>query len=742
MITLLLFVLLVVVFVRVRRAERAAGEALRRIEGVERQLARIAAARTASAAAEAAGAAAPPVGGRTPVPAAAPVGAPAPPAGAAVRPPLAPAVAAARPPRPALPPHPLPPATAAADLEQRIGGRWLLYLGLAAIILGVSYFVKFAFDNGWISEPLRVLAGLLAGAVLIAAGQRLGARGLPLYGQALAGGGTVVLYVALYAALHFYALIEPTAAFVAMVGVTGLAGWLADRERAQPLAMLALLGGFATPLLVGGERGAQVVLFTYVGVLAAAAVLLARRRQWPLLSAAGYVGTFALVVIWAFASYEPDTWLRTHLFLTGYAALFGYALFALLRSGDRTPEATLAAAALATAPLVYHLASMILLAGHPAAWLLYVALATLVAVAISHRTDLASVRVLALVIIGLPAAAWLADLQQERWYAAAVVTMLVLYGLHLIVEWDAAKDREGHLPAVEAVHTQLNGLLLPAALYAFVDARFAAWNPWVTGVLAAWNLALALAARRSRPALDVHHRALGAVLVAVTIVLALDGPAVAAGWVAEGVFLLWIALRERSRALGAMGAVLIPLGATQLAFALADPLDVNATPVLNARALATAVSVALLAFVASRMTRDPEAEVRENARDVTIVLANVLLIGLLSAEVIAFFDHRAYAATSAGAPLAAAGALQAGQVALSVTWALYAVGLIAAGIRRAYTPARLLGIILFGVTLLKVWFRDIAELGRVERMLAVIGVGVLLLVASYLYQRYAAPRTR
>jgi uncharacterized membrane protein len=91
-------------------------------------------------------------------------------------------------------------------------------------------------------------------------------------------------------------------------------------------------------------------------------------------------------------------------------------------------------------------------------------------------------------------------------------------------------------------------------------------------------------------------------------------------------------------------------------------------------------------------------------------------------------------------PAGAARAELAQQVALSVAWALYAVGLVAAGFRRGYAPARYLAIALFALTILKVLTKDIAELDRVYRMLSVLGLGALLVAASYLYQRMAASR--
>lgn len=137
-------------------------------------------------------------------------------------------------PAPPVPPTASVPLRDRIDLEQQIGSRWLLYAGIAAVVLGSSYFVKFAFDSGWISEPLRVAFGILAGLGMVGAGLRFHTRGLPAFGQALAAGGIVILYSSVYAAVHFYNLIPPAVAFGLMVAVTAGGVWMADRQRTRP----------------------------------------------------------------------------------------------------------------------------------------------------------------------------------------------------------------------------------------------------------------------------------------------------------------------------------------------------------------------------------------------------------------------------------------------------------------------------------------------------------------------------
>lgn len=629
-----------------------------------------------------------------------------------------------------------PAASSAESLEQRIGGRWLLYAGMAALVLGISYFIKFAFDNGWVSEPLRVGIGLAAGVALLVAGLRFARQGLALFGHVLAGGGIAVLYLALYAALHFYALVGPSTAFSAMVLVTGTAALLANRERAQALAVMALVGGFATPFLVGGDRDEQLVLFTYVALLLAGSAVLALRHAWPALHLLGYGLTCLTVLAWGAAHYTSAAWLRTELFLTLYAAMFLYALFALRRHAGESVAARLVAWVLATAPFLYHVLSFAILGPHPGALLVYVVLATVAGLSASHHTNLPWLRSVVLVLVGLPLMAWMDGLRRPAWYAGAIVTACAVYGLHLAGQWRAVSDEDAPeaMPVAEVVHAHLNGLVLAATLYLFLEERAAWWNAPMLTMLAAWNGGIAWLTRARVPTLPWQYAALAATLTAVAIGVWFDGPAVAVGWAMEAAALGWLAVTRRNQWLGLGSAGLFVIGALRLLEMLSRPLAVTSVAVVNTRTLAVGLVIGAALWMA-RVLRQHEAP--SGPRDVLIVGANVLAIAWMSAELHALFGQRAWLASADDRPVGVARAELFEQVALSVAWGCYAVALIAAGMVRRYAPARYLGIALFGMTIVKVMTRDIAELDRVYQMLSVLGVGGLLLLASYLYQRMA-----
>ncbi len=182
------------------------------------------------------------------------------------------------------------------------------------------------------------------------------------------------------------------------------------------------------------------------------------------------------------------------------------------------------------------------------------------------------------------------------------------------------------------------------------------------------------------------------------------------------------------------------LAAFRLVDALIQPMPLGSWPILNTRTLAAALVVGAMAWLAARVREEPAHLGGAATRHALILGAHVLAIGWVSAEISLIFGERAYASSAVDLPAGVARAELAEQVALSVAWALYAVGLVAAGFRRRYAPARYLAIALFGLTIVKVMTKDITELDRVYQMLSVLGVGVLLVSASYLYQRMAATR--
>ena len=103
-----------------------------------------------------------------------------------------------------------------------------------------------------------------------------------MWAQALTGAGVAILYLSIYAAFGFLIL------------VTLAAGVLAVRYETRTIAVLGVLGGFLTPVILGSALPDDRLLLAYIllwdlGVLGVAAF-----RNWRWLALLGLVGSFSL----------------------------------------------------------------------------------------------------------------------------------------------------------------------------------------------------------------------------------------------------------------------------------------------------------------------------------------------------------------------------------------------------------------------------------------------------------------
>ncbi|HTW47071.1 MAG TPA: DUF2339 domain-containing protein [Acidobacteriaceae bacterium] len=211
------------------------------------------------------------------------------------------------------------------SLESRIGSQWFNRIGILAVLIGVAWFLKLAFDNHWIGPAGRVLIGLLAGAALIAWSERFRTHGYTGFSWSLKAVGTGVLYLSLWAAFSLYHLMPSAAAFAAMIAVTAFNGFLAWVQDAELLALYAIVGGLSTPALLSTGENHEVALFTYLLLLDAAVLMLVALRPWSRLLCGAYLGTVLYVSLWSVGFYRNDEFGTTAFFLACFFLIFALA---------------------------------------------------------------------------------------------------------------------------------------------------------------------------------------------------------------------------------------------------------------------------------------------------------------------------------------------------------------------------------------------------------------------------------
>ena len=238
-------------------------------------------------------------------------------------------------PPPNIPPGPSVRRIAAdSDLESRIGSHWLNRIGIAALLIGISYFLKLAFDNNWIGPAGRVTIGLLAGIGIVAWSERFRTKGYLAFSYSLKAVGIGAMYLSLWAAFQVYSLIPSGVAFAMMLAVTAATAAMAWTEDAQILAAFALTGGFSTPLLLStGQNPHEIALFTYVAILDLGTLVLVGFKPWRRLLIMSYAGTLLLYVGWYSRFYT-----RSQLNLTLALATLFFAIFAIAPLITLQPE--------------------------------------------------------------------------------------------------------------------------------------------------------------------------------------------------------------------------------------------------------------------------------------------------------------------------------------------------------------------------------------------------------------------
>ena len=224
-----------------------------------------------------------------------------------------------------------PVALPADSLERRIGSQWLNRVGVVAVLVGVSYFLKLAFDSGWIGPGFRVLIGCIAGVGLCCWSERFRRPNSLAFSYSLKALGVGVLYLSLWASFQLYHLLPGAIAFLAMILVTAATAWLAIAQDAELIAGLALLGGLLTPVLCGTHENYEAALFSYLLLLSLGAFVLQRVKPWPRILFGAFIGTGLLGAAWFDSHYTNEQFAESLLFFTLLFALFAVVpLYALL----------------------------------------------------------------------------------------------------------------------------------------------------------------------------------------------------------------------------------------------------------------------------------------------------------------------------------------------------------------------------------------------------------------------------
>ncbi len=616
------------------------------------------------------------------------------------------------------------------DLEQRIGARWATWVGVVTILFGIGFFLKWSFDNDLLGPGARVILGLVGGLGLLLSGLLLDRRrDVPYVSEGLAGLGLGVLYLSLYGASAVYDLVSAGVSFAGMFAVTLLGALVSAVSNRQITAVLAVLGGLLTPVLLAVEPLDERNLLAYLLILDLLVLAIAGFRTWPALGRLAWAGSAVLVATALLR--EPDSphpLSRLALLSALFVLFLAVPLVQPLARGRRQAEIDLLLVA-ANAAGYFWVVYTTLEAWHPrveGAYALALAIVyRLVAADYAARVpdDEATVVLhegMAWIFLTLAIALGLAG----RWVTLAWAAQGV------VLLWTAAR-----VETPVAAWGGLAALLLAAARVVATDAyapgTLPVWNltylvHLLVVVALSWGGVLASRARPERLGGMSGRIVRGVLWLVAPLVLAVlfwrEPPGLwpATLLTAELLALGWLARTVTSRAwvvaTTILAAVVLArvLGADDLAARIA------AESLLNAPLFSRVAACAALAVAGAWLARSTASTQAPLWGRWLSGAAGVVLLFVLSV------DWTRYEGETAGWTT---------QVGLSVLWTFYAAAALGWGFIRSHAPVRYAALALFGLTVFKVFLVDLAAVRTAYRILSFLVLGVVLLGVSLLYQK-------
>ncbi|MFG0333401.1 MAG: DUF2339 domain-containing protein [Maioricimonas sp. JB049] len=212
------------------------------------------------------------------------------------------------------------------SMEFAVASQWLLRIGIVILVIGIGFFLKYSIDHGLISPLARVTLSAATGLGMLIGGTQLLGRRYHLMGQGLMGGGIVTLYFSVFAAANFYGLIEQLPAFALMGLVTLLAGGIAVRFNSMLVAILGIVGGYGTPIMLATGEVNFIGLYGYMLALGIGVLGICYWKNWPLVNYLSFAANWVLVLA-SLGDYTSEYFHEVMPFLVAFFVLFSTMTF-------------------------------------------------------------------------------------------------------------------------------------------------------------------------------------------------------------------------------------------------------------------------------------------------------------------------------------------------------------------------------------------------------------------------------
>lgn len=209
-----------------------------------------------------------------------------------------------------------------SDLEKFIGENLINKIGIVITVIGVAIGAKYSIEHDLISPLTRIILGYLAGIVLIAIGMKL-KKNYHNYSAVLVSGAMAIMYFITFAAFSFYGLFPKGVAFALMLVFTVFTVLAALKYDQQVIALIGLAGAYGVPFLLSDGTGDVRVLFIYIAIINIGILIISFKKYWKPVYYTAFVLTWLIFLGWFGDSYDSEQYFATALiFNTVFFAIF------------------------------------------------------------------------------------------------------------------------------------------------------------------------------------------------------------------------------------------------------------------------------------------------------------------------------------------------------------------------------------------------------------------------------------
>ena len=218
------------------------------------------------------------------------------------------------------------------EMEDFIGTNVISKIGILVTIIGVFIGAKYAIDNELISPFLRIMTGYCSAAALVFVAFKLKKK-YQYFSSVLMAGGLAVMYFITYIAFSFYGLLPMWLAFVIMIITTGASVGIALWYNQKVIALIGQIAAYAIPFLLGSKSGNVFGLFAYISFINIGLLALSFKKDWKALYHIAFFLSWLIYLFWLFSgsqvtkSFSAGLLFLTINFFTFYITFLSYKIY-------------------------------------------------------------------------------------------------------------------------------------------------------------------------------------------------------------------------------------------------------------------------------------------------------------------------------------------------------------------------------------------------------------------------------